>query len=61
MKKIAYEHMQFLVEAAISKLFNEQKDIHGWDYDEYLNMSTQLALISMGTDANGEMQERYLN
>ena len=61
MKKISYEHMQFLVEEAINNLF-KNNDNHGWTYDEYLDMTTQLAVYaSMQQEINQKPVERYLN
>lgn len=58
MNKISYEHMQFLVESTINDLFKKNED-HGWTYEEYLNMSTQLAMIQFGQNDN--QNEHYLN
>lgn len=58
MNKISYEHMQFLVESTINDLFKKNED-HGWTYEEYITMSTQLAMIQFND--NQQSNERYLN
>ncbi len=61
MNKISFQHMQFLVEDTINILFKNNEN-HGWTYEEYLNMTTQLALYAaIDQESSSKPVERYLN
>lgn len=59
--KVSFEHMQFLVEVALNKLFDEDKDKHGWSFDDYSKASVEYAMMSSNNLQELEMDERYMN
>jgi len=56
MNKISFEQLQFLIESTLNNFFDQQKDHHGWTFQEYSQACMDYAL-------SGEMNppERMLN
>ena len=59
--RVSFQHMQFLVEAALTNLFNSEKDHHGWTFDEYSKASVEFAMMSAEEMKQTGLVERYLN
>lgn len=59
--KVSFEHMQFLVEMALNQLFTNEKEHHGWTFEDYSKASVEYALMSSNNLQSLEMEERYMN
>lgn len=59
--KVSFEHMQFLVEVALNNLFDNDKDNHGWTFEEYSKASVEYALLNTNNLQMIEADEGYIN
>lgn len=60
--RVSFQHMQFLVEAALNNLFTNDHEHHGWTFQDYSNAAVQYAMQNAVDNVDiTTSTERFLN